>query len=161
VFAAGSLAIKYGILPWQRDDLLQAILTCQLDGVRLALREPANVSVPGGSLRQKLVTFLRERQHQFVDLDLARPKKKNHKLGQAPGYRTGFKGELWFYLTADQLGAIVGTDGAAKQLKDQLISEGLMATSKRGFVVQRPIFDGGKGNKHWAWVCAFKAAIIA
>ena len=28
VFAAGSLAIKYEIFPWKRDDLLQAILSC-------------------------------------------------------------------------------------------------------------------------------------
>ena len=33
VFAAGSLAIKYEIFPWKRDDLLQAILSCQLDGL--------------------------------------------------------------------------------------------------------------------------------
>ena len=31
-FAAGSLAIKYQIFRWSREDLLEAILTCQLDG---------------------------------------------------------------------------------------------------------------------------------
>src|SRR5580700_3278501 len=36
VFAAGSLAIKYGILPWSRKRLLRAILSCQLDQLRQA-----------------------------------------------------------------------------------------------------------------------------
>jgi hypothetical protein len=33
-FAAGSLASKYGILPWRREQILWAILTCELDQLR-------------------------------------------------------------------------------------------------------------------------------
>jgi hypothetical protein len=36
-----------------------------------------------------------------------------------------------------------------------------MAKPKQGFVVQRRIFRGGKGNKNFAWVCAFSPAIVA
>jgi putative DNA primase/helicase len=51
VFAAGSLAIKYEIFQWKRDDLLQAILSCQLDGLtRTTTRLGPG---PGISLRSK------------------------------------------------------------------------------------------------------------
>ena len=39
VFAAGSLAIKYEIFRWNRQALLRAVLSCQLDGC----------GIPGGS----------------------------------------------------------------------------------------------------------------
>ena len=36
VYAAGCLAIRYGILPWSRNALSKALLSCQLDGLRRA-----------------------------------------------------------------------------------------------------------------------------
>jgi putative DNA primase/helicase len=162
VFAAGSLAIKYGILPWPRDQLVEGILACQLAGLQVpkAAVGKVSASVAAGALREKLVGYLRDHQDQFLLLGWLRPTRASHQLGQVPGYLAKFKGDIWFYLTDDQLGAIIGTDTDAKELKTQLISEGLMASSKRGFVVQRKIFRDGKGNKGWAWVCAFKAAIL-
>src|ERR1700739_1318938 len=53
-FAAGRLAIKYGILPWKRDDLLRAVLSCPLDQLRSAEQENDEYD-PLETLRSKLV----------------------------------------------------------------------------------------------------------
>jgi putative DNA primase/helicase len=161
VFAAGSLAIKFKILPWDRDALLYAILNCQLDGIRIAQRPTSAVRGSKGDLRAKLVAHLRENKASFYKLDKERPTRESHRLGEVPGYWDKFKDEKWYYLLADQLAAVIGTGAEAKRLKRQLLKEGLMASSNRGFVVQRPIFQGGAGNKDWSWVCAFKADLIA
>jgi hypothetical protein len=79
-----------------------------------------------------------------------------HTFGSVPGYKATFKGEKWYYLTADQLKEIIsGKD--AKGLKQELSKEGLLATKPDGkYLVQRPIFSG-KGNKGYEWVHAFRA----
>jgi putative DNA primase/helicase len=159
VFVAGSLAIRYGILPWRRNDLLRAVLSCQVDGAHAATMAGPQKPVSSNALRQKLVSYLREKHETFMDLDAGRPEKGSHQLGRASGYRATFKGKQWFYLTVGQLGAIIGTDADAKKLKRRLIADSLMA-SQRGFVTQRPIFSSDKANNNLAWVCAFKAAIL-
>jgi putative DNA primase/helicase len=160
VFAAGSLAIKYGIFRWDRQSLLQAILSCQLDGLRHSkvADEQADTSVAG--LRRKLVEYLRNRRGKFKDLDKAMPRRLGlgkHTFGSVPGYKATFKGEKWYYLTSDQLKAIIGTGKNAKGLKNELATEGLMARRSTGeYNVQRPIFSG-KGNEGYEWVHAFRA----
>jgi len=60
VFAAGSLAIRYKIFPWDRDELLQAILSCQLDGLRAAKTERLATDTSVSALRRKLITYLQD-----------------------------------------------------------------------------------------------------
>jgi putative DNA primase/helicase len=52
VYAAGRLAIQYGILPWTKKELLQAILTCQLDGLRWAKAEHLETDTSVSGLQQ-------------------------------------------------------------------------------------------------------------
>src|SRR5207244_2474371 len=58
VYAAGCLAIEYGILPWSKKRLLKAILECQLAGLRQLAREPIRGELTEASLRAKLVKYL-------------------------------------------------------------------------------------------------------
>jgi hypothetical protein len=162
VYAAGRLALQYGILRWNRQALLQAILSCQLDGLRHSkvADEQADTSVAG--LRRKLVQYLRNRRGEFKDLDNAMPRRLGlgkHTFGSVPGYKATFKGKKWYYLTAGQLKGIIGHGGNARLLMDELAAAGLMDRSTGRHVVQRPIFSG-KGNKGYEWVHAFRAKIV-
>ena len=155
VYAAGCLAIKYGIFTWSRRDLLRAILSCQLDGL-VAARGKID---PVADLRQKLVEYLVRNQDRFMDLNGARPLAKTHTFGSVPGYVQTHRGEDWIYLTADQLKAIIGTGKAAGRLKKRLVEDGLMAVTGERALVQRPIFKA-KGNKGYKWVHAFRTALL-
>ena len=158
-YAAGCLAIRYGILPWSRAALAKAILSCQLDGLRHANEDALDVD-PVAALRSKLVKHLKDRRTAFMNLKNKRPLLGRDKLDAVPGYQAKFKRKRWYYLTADQLKAIVGVGRNADALKRKLAAERLLAqTSKGRFVVYRPIFTGGKGKKNWARVHAIKTAI--
>jgi putative DNA primase/helicase len=160
-FAAGSLAIKYQIFPWNRGDLFEAILACQLDGLRHSQtsNKQADASVTG--LRRKLIRYLADNRDQFRNLDTKMPILGKHKFGSVPGYFARFKGKKWFYLTANQFKAIVGGGENADQLKAELVADGLMDRTSTGkFLVQRPIFSGAPGNKGHKWVHAFRAKLL-
>ena len=155
VYAAGSLAIKYGIFKWRREDLLQAILSCQLDGL-VAARGKTERAI---ELRQKLVDHLVQNRPCFMDLNGAELSAKNHTFGAVPGYSHTHNGIDWLYLTSDQLKAIIGTGKAAGGLKGRLVDEGSMASTGERALVQRPIFKA-RGNKGYRWVHAFRAALL-
>jgi hypothetical protein len=161
VFAAGSLAIRYKIFLWDRDELLQAILSCQLDGLRGAKAEHLATDTSVSGLCRKLITHLRDHRSKFMDLDEDKPRLDEHQLGSVPGYIATFKGKKWFYLADNQLVQIIGTGENADRLKKELAERGLLARTPKGrYVVQRPIFSGAKGNKGWRQVHAFRARVL-
>jgi putative DNA primase/helicase len=160
VFAAGSLASKYRIVPWNREEILTAILSCELDQLRQP-DEYNDLAAPSvESLRIKLVRYLDDNRGQFMNLNKKRPRLGIDKLDAVLGYRTKVKGQRWYYLMADQLKAIIGSGASASALKQVLASEGLLDRTKDKFVVQRPIYTGGKGRDNYAWVHAIKAEIL-
>ena len=159
-FAAGSLAIKYGVLPWGRDQLLAAVLACQLDQLRRANGEDLDGDPSVATLRPKLVKYLADNHASFMNLDRKRPRFQRDKLDAVRGYRAKTEGRRWYYLTADRFGAIVGGGTIAHALKRKLANEGLLATTGNRFVVQRRIFKGGKKNQNYAWVHAFRTKIV-
>ena len=161
VYAAGRLAIQYGILPWNRKQLLQAVLSCQLDGLQWAKAKHLETDTSVSGLRLKLVEYLRERCREFMDLDKERPRLGKHRFGSVPGYVATFKDKKWFYLTADQLAGTIGTGENADQLKKELAQAGMLASRANGkSLVQRPIFSGAKSNKGHKWVHAFRARLL-
>ncbi len=157
VYAAGALAIKYGVFLVSRKQLLAAIMRCQLDGLRANV--VANkISVP--SLKDKLIGYLQQHKAEFMDLDAEKPRTESHEFGSAPGYSATFKRDNWLYLTAEQLKGVIGTGEKANDLKKELAAAGLLAATKDRFVVQRPVFSGLKGNKGFRSVHAFKTSIL-
>ena len=75
VFAAGSLASKYVIVPWARREILKSILSCELDQLRRAEKERDEIPVPSAEdLRAKLVRYLAEHRGEFMELRKQRPR---------------------------------------------------------------------------------------
>ena len=161
VYAAGRLAIRYKILPYRPQDLLQAILACQLDGLRQLSSNPTVGEPNESALRTKLTSYLRDNRSSFMDLGLSRPRKGIDDLDAVPGYVGCNKEKGWLYLTDKKLKVVIGTSSNAVALKQSLIQEALMENQKQGFVVQRRIFTGGTGTQNYAWVCAFKPMILS
>jgi putative DNA primase/helicase len=160
-YAAGRLAIQYGILPCTKKQLLQAILTCQLDGLRWAKAKHLETDTSVSGLCRKLITYLRDHRSKFMDLDEGKPRLGTHRFGSVPGYVGTFKGKNWFYLKADQLTRIIGGGENAGQLKKELVQTGMLASRANGkCLVQRPIFSGAKGNEGHKWVHAFRARLV-
>jgi hypothetical protein len=96
-----------------------------------------------------------------MDLDEEKPRRGKHKFGSVPGYVATFKDKKWFYLTSDQLAKIIGSIKTARQLKNELVQAGMMASTGNGkFSVQRPIFSGAKGNKGYERVHAFRLKLL-
>jgi hypothetical protein len=156
VYAAGCLAIKYGIFIWGRKDVFRAVLSCQLDVLSAAARKTDEAA----DLRQKLVDHLTELRPRMLDLNDGKPSAKNHTFGSVPCYRHTHNGIDWLYLTSDQLKAIIGTNKAAGLLKKLLIEQKLLAGTGKRALVQRPIFKAD-GNKGYRWVHAFRATLLA
>jgi hypothetical protein len=155
VYAAGCLAIKYGIFTWTRKELLRAILSCQLDGLGATLGKPDQVT----DLRRALVDHLIQSSPGFKNLNITKLSKKTHALGSSPGYIHTHRGKDWIYLTSDQLKAIIGTGRVASRLWTQLVGEGLTASTGKRALVQRPVFKG-TGNKGYRWVHAFRTSLL-
>jgi putative DNA primase/helicase len=64
-YAAGALAIKYGVFLLPRKQLLAAILACQLDSLRASA---AAKKAPAPSPKEKLVGYLHQHRAEFMDL---------------------------------------------------------------------------------------------
>jgi hypothetical protein len=113
------------------------------------------------ALRAKLIKYLKDNKKAFMDLSVSQPRYKRDDINAVPGYQDKVKKQRWFYFTARVLNAIIGTGRGASELKQQLVTEGLLAQGKGGrFVVQRRVFKGGKGNQNSAWVHAVKRDIL-
>jgi putative DNA primase/helicase len=154
VYAAGCLAIKYGVFTWSWKELFRAVLSCQLDGLG-ALGKPDQVT----NLRRALVDRLIQSRPAFKNLNITKLPRKTHALGSSPGYVHTHRGKDWIYLTSDQLKAIIGTGKVANRLLTLLVEEGLMAGTGKRALVQRPVFKG-TGNKGYRWVHAFLASLL-
>jgi hypothetical protein len=100
-----------------------------------------------------------QNRKEFWNLDKNKPSRKRHLLGSAPGYSQTFKGRKWLCLTSDQLKAIIGTGHDAAELKRQLVTHGIMATTGHRHLVQRPVFRC-TGNKGYRWVHAFRERLL-
>ncbi|WP_338691748.1 DUF927 domain-containing protein [Bradyrhizobium sp. 26S5] len=150
VYAAGCLAIHYGIFTWQRADLLRAVLACQFDSL-----SSNTVSLPGSPLQARLTEYFAKNRANFVDLDQGKLDRARHQFGSVPGYLHTHKRTAWLYLTADQLKRIIGTGRAADEFKRRHVNDGTLAASGSRSLVQRPVFKGN-GNKGYEWVHAFR-----
>jgi hypothetical protein len=94
-----------------------------------------------------------------VNLKSKRLKFETDDIELPQGYSDEINGRVWHCLTSKKLTKIIGRNKEATSLKQQLVSEGLMCQTSNKTMVQRRIFDGGKGNKNFAWVHAFSPAI--
>jgi putative DNA primase/helicase len=160
VYAAGALAIKYRILPWARRELLQAVLDCHLSGLRLQAGRPSTSEPSETELRRALVAYLAN-SREFVDLADGRPTRTFASIVDVAGFVGTDEEAGWLYLTARKVNEVIGDGPNALSLKRQLQNGGNLAKAKQGgFVVQRKIYSGGKGNENFAWVYAFSPDLL-
>jgi putative DNA primase/helicase len=169
VYAAGALAISLGVLDWNRAALGEAVLSCQLDGLKEvpATKEANPVAAANKEsilvTNKKLVEFVLRNKANAMYL---RPKKyadpKTHTFGSAPYYIAKHKGHKYWYFTAETLKSVIGAGEPARRYKHTLVDRGYLDVStvkgRRRFVVERRIFTG-KGKEGMEWVHAIKQPI--
>ena len=144
VFAAGRLAIYFGILPWKPQELLQAILSCQLDGLKKPVTTEDTVIA---AMDKKMADYMRKNRTKFIDLRKGWLEPGAHKFESVLGFIAKHKGYMYCYLTAEKLNLIIGTGDAARRYKQSLVDRGRLDVSSGGaggrrFVVERRIFTG-------------------
>jgi len=160
-YAAGCLAIKYGILPWNRKRLLRAIRSCQLDHLEVIATATEDTNSIAG-MRSRLVKYIRDNWNAFRLLKKkGRLKHGVDEINAYPGFRQKWHGKRYLYLTPGQLTTAVGTKDLI-EFKRALVKEGLLEMDSQGrFVVQRPIFRGGRGTQNLVRVHAIKAELVS
>jgi hypothetical protein len=136
-YAAGCLAIEFGIFPWKRSKLRDALLKCERDHVELVTRE---ISAPVKAETEplaKLLDHIREHRHQFVDLSSG-----SDGGDRRLGYRNQHKGAPEFLFTEKVFETIAGGKKAATELKKELDQRNLIGKTEAGeqgtkYVVRR------------------------
>jgi putative DNA primase/helicase len=157
VYAAGALAIRLGVLDWNRSALGEAILRCQLDGLKPRLTKQDSAILETG---KKLLHYLQKQEASSINLRKQYADPNKHTFGSVPYYKAKHKGHTYWYLTADALKSIIGTGAAASAYKQYLEKRGRLDVSSGGkggrrFVVERRIFIG-KGKQGWRSVHAIR-----
>jgi hypothetical protein len=164
LYAAACVAIEVGVLDWERTDIRDALLSCHMDGLRLAAKErtfPRLKKTP----RELLGAYLREKGQDFLDLD-AKRLQHDTPFEQAPGFFATYKGRQFVYLTSERLRRVVGGADPARRVLDDLASAGLadfrMVNGSREFLLQRPICEkvDGSGNGHYRRVHALHRDLL-
>jgi hypothetical protein len=155
-YAVGCLAIQEKILPVRGKELLEAVLTCEEDHVRLVDDE-----MGGGFLQQPsdieiLRDYIRENQHRFVDLNkdtLA----VGHDHNSCPGYIGEHNGRSEYLFSDAKLREIFGRRNIL-EVKKELHRRNLISSSSAGeeirYVTKRAI--GGQR----VWVVSISSDIM-
>ena len=127
VYAAGRLAIREGILPFKGKDLLEAILTCEADHVRYIREELGGAVHTQRSGIEILRAYIQENRHTFIDLNM-QSLLPNHNHKSCPGYITKRpNGQPAHLFSEEKLLEIMGSRGAADELKQKLYQQGLIS----------------------------------
>ena len=166
VYAAGCLAIQFGILPWTRQRVCEALLSCTRGHVALVARDQAGAArwqaAPLDSLRQ----YVRENCSAFVDLRRGGIENTaGHDHGACPGYVHQHEDHGPEYLFSDRrFEQVVGGAAAARRLKTDLARRGMLATAagtgSDRFSVRRTVGKAADGKARRGQVVAVRAAAL-
>ena len=147
LYAAGCLAIAFGILPWERKRLRQGLLACVRGHVALVARDRAQ-SAAGreGALVERLYAHVGRNLGAFVDLRRGGMRDTSgHDHDNCPGYlNVHDKNGLEYLFSDPMIERIAGSRARAKQLKAELVELGRIAVEAGGggigrFSVRRAI----------------------
>ena len=150
IYAAGALASKFKVLPLSRKELLAAILKCEKDHVAFVAREIDAPAKPTANSFDRLLAYIRENQHGFVDLRGGEG-ASTYNVDPSLGYLNEHKGKLEFLLTEETFERIAGGKAAAVELKRELRRRKLIVTTGAGgqtvkFVVRRRLGDAKRST---------------
>src|SRR5271166_450618 len=155
IYAAGRLAIRYGILPWRGNELGHALVACERAHVdHVAQFIPAEVAAPARPARavvdplERLRAHYRQNVSKFVDLrkGLIDP-NSGHCHNSCVGYvNRGSDGSTELLFTNDFLLKLCGGFAEVQRLKRELEARGwLMRDSNRPGSFSSLVFDGPSG----------------
>lgn len=152
LYAAGCLAIKFGILPWKGKVLRKALLKCERDHVKLVAEHSAGTASHAQTPFDRLLAYIRTNQHRFLDLGRVAAGEPVGDQDAKYGYRKDHKGQLEFLFSEQLFKEIVGGKGPANFLKPDLDSRGLIAATEAGqqrkkYVVRRHLDSEKKKQK--------------
>jgi hypothetical protein len=160
IYAAGCFAARFGVLRFSRQELLEAILTCERDHIAFIDRErglgvstnPGSTTATSAPLIQSPYDHLRKfikanATTNFIDLRDSTSSAINGR--QTMGYIGVHRGQKEYWITNQQFDRIAGGVTKGVALKKQLYRMGLLSTEGRGanrcWVVKRNI--PGVGNR--------------
>lgn len=160
-YAAGRLAVDYGILPWDGKAIMDALFSCLIDGVRCLplefrkiIAKPAPEVLTAASPMERLQTYVSEHLTEFKKVG---PNVNGDAFGRLPGYLGSFNGKKWIYFEAKTFRRVVGGKAESFELLAQLSKDDLADVPSGGISVQRPFFRAD-GNKGWHRVIAVRRA---
>lgn len=141
VYTAGCLAIRENILPFERKEFLEAILTCEEDHVRFVADELAGLVKSQLSPIDIIRAYIQENRDKFIDLKDV-PEKHNYEC--CLGHTNVHKDRAEYLFSENRLKEIMGCQGAVNELKKALYDKRLIATVSAGngklrYVVRRSI----------------------
>jgi hypothetical protein len=163
LYAAGCLAIEFGILPWKHERIRDVLLSCTRGHVALVARDQAGAArrqaAPLDSLRQ----YVRENRSGFVDLRRGGIEDTStHDHRACLGYVHQHQDHGLEYLFSDRRFEWVVGGAAARRLKEELAGRGLLATAAGAgsdrYSVRRTIGKGPDGKARREQVVAVRAA---
>jgi Domain of unknown function (DUF927) len=142
VYAAGCLAIREKILPFEYEAVLEAILMCEEDHVRLVDEELAKAAEPQQPHIDVLRAYIQENSHDFIDLKTL---PADHDYKRCPGYINVHGGRREYLFPNEKLQEIMGRVWKADELKRELHGEGLISTAsmRKG----KPLYVGRRVNR--------------
>jgi Domain of unknown function (DUF927) len=150
IYAAGRLACDYGVLPFDRKELLDALLTCERDHVDFIAETAAESPSDRISLaRDKLGEYIASRKREFIDArrrNLRLPRDHDHD--SCLGYYGLHEGRPEWWFSNRRFEEIAGGKIPANLLKAHFVENTTLATEQRGdkvnYVVKRQIPDIGR-----------------
>ena len=170
LYATGRLGIRFGLLPWDKRELLEALLDCTRGHVALVERERSAASGVQG-VEAVLERFRRHcRAHAALFVDLRRggvPDTSRHDHDACPGYINDHKRHGLEHLFSEaKFEAIAGGPQEAAALKRHLAERKQIAVERGGdgsprYSVKRVIGRGGERAKNRPQVVAVRAAAFA
>ncbi len=151
IYAAGALAIAFGILPWDRRAMLRALLACEQAHFDLvAGAEPSRQLQPESKSKSDpwglLKSHVRAHRREFVDLRKGLVgRSADHDHDACVGYvNEAPDGTVEFLVSNDKLREICGSEKALRRLKQDLRSKGMLLVDEHRPSVRRTIWKNGK-----------------
>jgi hypothetical protein len=165
LYAAGRLAIEFGLPPWEWERLLAVLLSCTRGHVALVAREQAEAARSRTEPSDLPRDHVRRNLSEPVDLRRGGIEgTSGHDHRACPGYVNEHKNHGLEYLFSDwRFEQIVGGAAKARQLKAELAKWGWLDKAADGaggdrYSVRRTIGKGVDGKGHREQVIAVRAA---
>ena len=164
LYIAGCLAVEFGILPLNRREVRQALLTCCRDHLSHVTHEQQKTaqSIPSA------LELLRQHVRRNLPTDLRHrllPNVKDYDPAQSPGLLLHTpKHGTEFFIANSKLAEIVGGESRADELKHTLAAAGDIAkahgTGADRFSVKRTVAPPAPKSHHRPNLIAIKAAFF-